>query len=430
MNKPVTVLVFPCGAESGLEIHHALKNIVNIKVVGASAREDHGRMVYKNYYGDFPKIHEPHFYEALNALIAREAIDIILPTHDTVLVEFAKNADKINTVVAVPGLKQAEICRSKRKIYSLFEGRSYCPVYFPDPKAIKAFPVYAKLDEGQGSKGAFVLESKERLDAIVNLEDYVFMEFLPHEELTIDCFTNRHGEVLFVGPRLRKRVFDGVCVNSITVECTEEIKAIAKDVSDTIGIRGSWYFQLKKNDAQEWKLLEASVKVAGNMNVYRGLGVNFPALMVYDYLGYDVSVIPNSYTLELDRALNHRYIAHIEYDTVFIDFDDTITRPDGSVNPLMMYFLYEQKNKGKRVYLITKHEKDLNQSLQNLRIDKGLFDSIIHLPMAEKKSKYIPIGSSAIFIDNAFSERLDVYKNCSIPVFDVDAVNTLLDYKE
>ncbi len=429
MNKITTILVLPCGAESSLEIHHALKDVMNIRLVGASSKEDHGRMVYKNYYGGFPNVDEPNFYSELNALIEKEKIDLILPTHDTILVKLAENLDKINTRVAVPGLKQAEICRSKKKIYNLFKPYDFCPIMFADQNSITSFPAYAKLNEGQGSKGAFIVHSAAQIAEIEDPDNFVFMEFLPGEEITIDCFTDRHGEVKFVGPRIRKRMFDGVCVNSQTIPVTDEVNKIAKIVSDEIGIRGSWYFQLKRNTANEWRLLEASVKVAGNMNVYRGLGVNFPLLMVYDYLDFDVQIIHNTYTLEIDRALNHRYAAYFEYDVIYIDFDDTITKND-KVNPAVISFLYYQKSKNRTIHLITKHQKNLDNTLEELSIHKGLFDSIIHIPMEEKKSKYIKEREKVIFIDNAFGERLDVAKTLGIPVFDVDAINTLIDYRE
>jgi ATP-grasp in the biosynthetic pathway with Ter operon len=429
MNKITTVLVFPCGAESALEIHHALKDVMNIRLVGASSKEDHGRMIYKNYYSDFPNITEDDFFEELNSLIEKEKIDIILPTHDTVLVKLAQNLDKINTIVAVPGVRQAEICRSKKKIYELFAPFTFCPKVYPDEHKITKFPAYAKLDKGQGSKGAFVVHNNNEVAAIIDPENYVFMEFLPGEEITIDCFTDRHGVVKFVGPRIRKRVMDGVSVSSHTIPADDEINEIAKIVSDKIEIRGSWYFQLKRNEGGKWRLLEASVKIAGNMNVYRGLGVNFPLLMVYDYLNFDVEIIPNTYKLEIDRALNHRYIAHFEYDTIYIDFDDTITKQD-QVNPTVISFLYYQKSKNRKINLITKHQKDLDVTLENLAIHKGLFDSIIHIPMDHKKSEYIKEREKVIFIDNAFGERIDVAKKLNIPVFDVDAINTLIDYRE
>lgn len=429
MNKKTNVLVFPCGAESALEIHIALKDVMNMRLVGASGREDHGRMVYENYYGDFPNILEDNFLEELNKLIEKESIDLILPTHDTVLVFMAKHADKINTKVAVPGLRQAEICRSKKKIYDLFQGFDFCPTVFSDIEDVREFPVYVKLDEGQGSKGAFILRDKKTYQELKDPQNYVITEFLPGEELTIDCFTDRHGNLQFVGPRIRKRVFDGVCVNSVTVEATDEIKAIGKIVSDKIGIRGSWYFQLKRDISGNYKLLEASNKIAGNMNVFRGLGVNFPMLMVYDYLDYDVQVFANDYVLEGDRALLSRYNAHLEYDTIYIDFDDTITKNE-RVNGNVMQFVYHQKNKGRTLKLITKHKTDIYQTLDRLAIHKGVFDEIIHLKMEDEKYKFIKEREKVIFVDNAYGERLAVKRELNIPVFDVDALPTLIDWRE
>ena len=429
MNRKTNVLVFPCGAESAMEIHLALKDVMNIRLVGASKREDHGRMLYAAYYGNFPNIAEDNFLDELNRLIERESVDLILPTHDTVLVYMARNLDKINTRVAVPGLRQAEICRSKKKIYDLFKDFDFNPAVFRTPDEIPGYPAYAKLDEGQGSKGAFIVHSRTQLEELTDPENYVFMELLPGEELTVDCFTNRHGEVLFMGPRNRKRVFDGVSVNSASVELTSEIEAIGKCVSAAIGIRGAWYFQVKKDINGRFKLLEASVKVAGNMNVFRGIGVNFPLLMVYDYLGYDVEVIPNTYRIEVERALFSRYLLDLEYDTIYIDFDDTITK-EGRVNQNVMMFLYHQRNKGRTLKLITKHREDLHETLEKLAIHRGIFDQIIHISMEDEKYKYITEKERVIFIDNAYGERLKVKRELNLPVFDVDALGTLIDWRE
>ena len=429
MNRKTNVLVFPCGAESAMEIHLALKDVMNIRVVGASKRKDHGRMLFAHYYGDFPNIAEEHFLEELNKLIERESIDLILPTHDSVLVYMARNLDKIRTRVAVPGLRQAEICRSKKAIYGLFRGHDFNPQMFDGPADISTFPIYAKLDEGQGSKGAFVVHNRAQLDELPDPENYVFMELLPGEELTVDCFTNRHGQVLFMGPRSRDRVFDGVSVNSASVALSPEVEAIGKQVSDTIGIRGSWYFQVKKDTEGRLFLLEASVKVAGNMNVFRGIGVNFPLLMVYDYLDYDVEVIHNEYRIEVDRALFSRYLIDLEYHTIYIDFDDTITR-EGRVNQHVMMFLYHQKNKGRTLKLITKHQGDLHETLERHAIHAGLFQDIIHIPMEDEKYRYIKETEGVIFIDNAYGERLKVKRMLNLPVFDVDALPTLIDWRE
>jgi hypothetical protein len=86
-------------------------------------------------------------------------------------------------------------------------------------------------------------------------------------------------------------------------------------------------------------------------------------------------------------------------------------------------FLYHQKAKGRIITLITKHKSDIFLTLENLAIHRGIFDEIIHLKMEEEKYKFIAETERAIFIDNAYGERLAVKKNLNIPVFDVDALS-------
>lgn len=429
MSKKINVLVYPCGAESALEIHLATKDVTNIRLIGASGKEDHGRMVFKNYYGNFPYINDDSFITTLNQLIEKEDIDIILPTHDSVLVFLAQNAKIINTRLAIPDLNAAEICRSKKKIYELFKSYDFCPIVYKDLSSISQFPVYVKLDQGQGSKGAFIASENKKVEELEDPENYVFMELLPGKELTIDCFTDKNGKVLFMGPRERIRTMDGISVNSKAVPLTHEIEKIGTIVSEKIGVRGAWYFQLKKDTNNNWKLLEASVKIAGSSNTLRGLDVNLPLLMIYDYMGFDVEVMPNNFEIEVERALINRYNINLEFETIYIDFDDTITK-NHQINPHSMFFLYHQKNRGKKLILITKHIHDLDATLNQLALHKGIFDEIIHLNMDDEKYKYIYHLEKVIFIDNAYQERIKVKKHLGIPVFDVDAMGFLIDWRE
>lgn len=95
-----------------------------------------------------------------------------------------------------------------------------------------------------------------------------------------------------------------------------------------------------------------------------------------------------------------------------------------------MMFLYHQKLKKRTIKLITKHLHDLNQTLENLAIHKGIFDEIIHLKMEDEKYRYIKEKEKVIFIDNAYGERAKVKKELNIPVFDVDTIPTLIDWRE
>jgi hypothetical protein len=254
--------------------------------------------------------------------------------------------------------------------------------------------------------------------------DLLICEWLPGEEFTVDCFTDRRGRLLFVGPRSRDRVRMGISFAARTAPLTDEISTIAHRINERLAFRGLWFFQLKGAACGRLKLLEVSTRLAGTMAVYRQLGVNFSLLSAFDALDQDVSVLSNELPLAVDRCLMSRYRIDYAYDTVFIDYDDTIVH-EGRVNELVMRFLYQCANRGVRLVLVTRHPGDLGAHMNAHRIASELFDEIRHLQPGELKSAHVR-GPRAVFIDNHFPERVDVKRNCGVPVFDVDAVEGLL----
>lgn len=431
MDKKINVLVFPCGSENAIEIHNALEDVLNIEVYGASGRSDHGLHIFKNYIGNLPFIWDTDFLKEFIGILKKYKIDLIFPTHDDVVLFLAENQSKISSKIAVPGLTQARICRSKKLIYDLFKNNQFCPKIYDEATEDMEFPVFIKPDKGQGGKGTFLIKRDADLKKLagIDFDKYVVSEYLPGEELTVDCFTDRHGQLRFVGPRTRGRIFGGISVNSKAIVANEEILRIAKEISNKVGMRGLWFFQLKKDQNKQYKLLEVSARVSSTMSLYRELGINFPLLTVYDWFEYDVEIIKNEYDIEVDRSLMNRYNISMEFNTVYIDFDDTITK-GGKVNINVIKLLYHFKNRDKKIILITKHEFDLAESLNELAISSNLFSKIIHIKPDDEKYKYISETEKVIFIDNAFNERKKVLTNLNIPVFDIDAIDSLIDWKE
>jgi predicted ATP-grasp superfamily ATP-dependent carboligase len=425
----INVLVFPAVGNNAIELHNALSTCVNIKCWGGvSAQIDrHGSYVFENYVMGLPMITESNFFEELNKLIEEKNIEVIFPTHDTVANLFASNKDKINAKVVVSDKRTAEICRDKKLTYQCFKGESFIPTIYKDIKDVDKYPVFVKPKQGQGSVGAKRLASFEDV-ANIDLSDYVICEYLPGEEYTVDCFTDKDGNLLLVSPRSRQRLLAGVTVEGITEELTEEIKNIAETINHKLSFVGLWYFQIKKDSKNKWKLMEISTRCAGTMCLTRARGVNLPLLSVYTIMGYDVSVNPNPYKVKVDRTLISRYKIDYEYDTVYFDFDDTLIVRE-KINLYAIWFLYQCQNNNKRIILLTKHEKELKESMRKYNICPDLFSEIIHIEPNEKKSKYIKHEKS-IFVDNAFQERKDVYDNCHIPVFDVEGIEVLMDYRQ
>lgn len=423
-NKKINVLVFPAGEINSIELHDALCSCVNIKLFGASSLDRHGEYVFKNYISGVPMITDEGFLDEFNKLISKNKVDVIFPTHDTVAEFFAQNRNKIKAKIIVADEKTSEICRDKEKTFELFKNEDFCPKIY---KEINEFPVFIKPKQGQGSVGSKLIESKDDIPACGDLNEFVICEYLLGEEFSVDCFTNKNGELKVICPRSRQRVFGGVCVAGQSEVLTDEIKNIANKINSKLNFNGLWFFQVKKDNNGKFKLLEISTRCAGAMCLSRAMGVNIPLLSVYNAMGYEIEVLPNSYELKMDRTLISRYKIDYEYDKIYFDFDDTII-VDGQVHLAAIKFLYQCKNQGKKVILITRHEKDLSETLKKHAISQDLFSEIVKIDFVAEKTEFIkPEG--AIFIDNAHKERKKVKEKFNIPVFDVEGIEVLLDWR-
>lgn len=428
MSAVHNVLIFPAGEMNSAELHEALSGQVNIKVFGASSVERHGRHLFERYRSGLPFTSNQDFLSALNALVQEWGIDLIIPSHDSVVDFFSDNRDLINTKVLVPGIETAKICRSKRLTYEVFGDCDFVPYRYLAPPQGRV-QVFVKPDKGQGSVGARLVEFSPGQDLpVIDWADEVVTEYLPGDELTVDCFTDRHGALLGIFPRSRDRVLGGISVSGLSIDATAEIEALGRAINDRLDFLGLWYFQVKRSAQGAYKLMEISARCAGGQAITRARGFNLPVLSVYAAMDRDVRLPKGRPGVRVDRVLKNISDFDFEYDEVFIDYDDCVIN-GSKTNPDLMRFLYQCKNLGKETILITKHAGDLFKSLSEHFISVSIFDRIVHLKDGDSKSEHVS-RRRAIFIDNSFSEREEVSSRCDVPVFDVEGVEMIQIWKK
>ena len=419
------VLIFP---DDSLELHDALSNNVNVRLHAACSIERHGAYIYKNYRSDLPFISEDNFIKKLNTLIEEWNIDLIFPTHDTVALFLAENQDKIKSKIITSDLRTAKICRDKKFTYELFGDCNFCPTVYTK---IKEFPCFIKPRDGQGGKGSYLIKSEADIPQNIRFDNYCIVEYLPGEEFTVDCLTDSHGELKAVLPRTRDRLLAGISTSSKAIRADSKILEIANTINDRLKFLGLWYFQIKKDYQGKFKLMEISMRCAGTMCLSRARGVNLPLLSVYCALGKEVSVFENPYSVKVDRALISRYKIDYEYDKIYLDYDDTLINDDEVCLPVIR-FVYQCCNKGKKIILLTRHENyfddTIEENLKSHSIAETLFNSIICVEKGKEKFDYMTMENS-IFIDNAYAERKKVHDLLNIPVFDVEGIEVLLDWR-
>lgn len=421
----IRVAVFPAGSEIGLEICNALKFEKYVELIGLTSVADHSQMVFEKLCF-VPFYREENFLKKLNEVVEQNEIDYIYPAYDDVLLFLTEKQEKIKAKIVTSPLKTIEITRSKRKTYQYLREESFIPKVYDDIGKITEYPVFAKPDIGQGSYGVRKINSEEELGSLSDDKDMVIAEYLPGEELTVDCFTDKDGKLLSYIPRKRLRIRNGIAVRSELAEVTDEITWIAARLNQRLMFTGAWFFQIRKDVKGEYKLLEIAARIPGTMGLTRNLGINYPMLTLYVNMDMPVSVQRNDCELIVDRALISRYEQDIEYRHVYIDLDDTLIIK-GKVNALLMQYLYQCMNNKKNIYLMTRHKGDVWEYLDQFNISSKIFEKIIVLN-EESKAEYIE-QKDAVFIDDSYRERADVKKTCGIPVFGIDNIESLISWK-
>jgi hypothetical protein len=418
------VLVFPCGSEIGLEIQRALRFSIHFELIGASSvRSNHGKYVYERYIEGLPFVDAPEFVDALNRILDEHEVHFIFPAHDSVVLALAECKEQLHARYVGSPAETCRICRSKCKTYQALSGRVRVPRLFRIGEAPPEYPVFLKPDVGQGSKGVLVAHSQEEIAFYLRQDpSLLILEHLPGPEYTIDCFTDRFGVLRFAGARERTRIMNGISVDTSPVE-GEEYRRIAEIINSILRFRGAWFFQLKRAAGGELALLEIAPRISGSMALYRNLGINYEVLALFDLMERNIEVVQNTYPIRMDRALVSRFCLGLDYRNVYIDLDDTVIH-NGQVNPLAAAFLYQCRNRGVRLHLLSRHGGDILTTLHRFAIAQ-LFDTIVPVPHTACKSDYIR-EEAAIFIDDSFAERRRVHERLGIPTFAADALESLV----
>lgn len=426
----IHILIFPAGENNSVGLHHALSHNVNIEIFGASSigRDRHGSYIFQNYTSNLPLISANDFIEKFNSFIKENQIDYIFPTHDDISLYLAENQDKISCKVITADTRSNKVCRDKKLTYELFADCDFCPKIYAD---IVEFPCFIKPRKEQGARGALLIEKLDDVPKNFNKENYCITEYMPGEEITVDCLTDLKGELKAALPRVRLRKFSGVAAAGKTLSITPEILKIAETLNARLNFLGLWYFQIKKSADGKFKLMEISARCPGTICHSCARGVNLPLLSVYCAEGKEVTIFENPFEVTIDRVLIQRYKINYEYDTVYIDYDDTIIENELVCLPVIK-FLYQCKNHGKKLILLTRHEiyfeDSIIESLEKHCISSKIFSEIISVPKDDEKSNYIK-PARAIFIDNSYAERKKVYDTFNIPVFDIEGMEVLEDWR-
>ena len=225
---------------------------------------------------------DDNFWSETLKVIKKEKIDLILPTGDSDIVHFSKNklllAD-MGVKLFQSDFKSIDVCQDKLKFYE------ECKDKFDLPKtSLKTddidFPMFCKPKRGSGSRGVKVCYDDnciKSLDTSMSLHrssDYIFQEYLPGQEYTIDVLCDMHSNPLTVIPRKRLQTKAGISSKGEIVK-NEFIEKSCYDMCKFLKLKGPICLQMKEDVNGIPRFIEVNPRFGGGTYFTTLAGVNF-----------------------------------------------------------------------------------------------------------------------------------------------------------
>ncbi|WP_417463063.1 hypothetical protein [Kordiimonas sp.] len=289
------------------------------------------------------------------------------------------------------------------------------------PSGAGEIPHYLKE---QGYNPKILAPSRDALTAVRSLVSGSNTGQGDHDYL-VDCYTDFSGDLRYRLVQLVQQAEAALRVTPV-LKAPYEVEMLADVLNVRYKPRGGWYFRATKVDGGELRLASLNLSGLDGASLSRLRGANFPALMLFEVMGHDIGFL-----LQKDlpcSALFDEAGVHVsaspEHDRVFFDLDDTLII-HGQVNPEAISFLQRCRENKKPVTLITRHYREPGITLAEFGIDPALFSQMVWITDGSSKASHIPPDARAIFVDDAYKERLDVAANSACAVFAPDAIPAL-----
>ena len=417
------VLIIPSGTELGLEVHDALVRRRDLQLFGAESTENsHASYVFRDNF-IVPDYRDPNFLSAIEILVDRHRLDAIFPAHDDVQTSLLDAGHELQAKLISSPRQTVLITRFKSRSYEAMKNVVPVPKLFATHRVAPSdFPVFVKPDRGQGSQDTYLCSSQSELDdALRRRDDMLVCEFLPGREVTVDCFSDRAQGLLFAGARLRRRIRAGISVRAESFEIAEA-DLYARKINAQLQFFGPWFFQIKERRPNEWVLLEIGARLPGGTTFQRARGINLPLLALFEHDRAPIEIASSPRALTMDRAFVSRFRYVLDFESLYIDFDDTLCLK-GEPNPELVGLIALARHRGKRIVLISRNDGSCRGWLESTGLT-ALFHEIILLNRETPKAQHI--GRRSVLIDDSFAER-EACASDGVACFDVDAVRSITE---
>ena len=230
----------------------------------------------KHYITPYSSSEDEYISTILN-IVAREKIDLILPTGADIR-PITKNIDLFTDTITLFMSDHDSImrCNDKFLFYVSCKDHFPLPVTSTNHNTLE-FPCFCKprIEQG-GSRGAKICNDISDIDYEC---DYIYQEILPGQEYTIDVLCDMESNPLVIIPRMRLQIKAGISSKGRIIR-NEYIERQCYNICKFLKLKGPICLQMKEDKNGIPKFIEINPRFGGSTYFTTLAGVNFCKLIL------------------------------------------------------------------------------------------------------------------------------------------------------
>jgi len=326
MGNRINILMTGAGSPGGPGISNAIKADKRVQLYTADANPRASGRFFADGFEQIPRAEEVEFIPRLIEICDRLKINVLFPLVSKELLKLSQNKNKfknIGTEVLVSNYESLSITNNKCRLYNHLKKNNIPVPEFRMAQSFEDFKqavnslgypesaVVMKPCVGNGSRGIRIMDAKrdrfnllfkhkpdslfttlEEVSRIIfqrQIPCILLSEYLPGDEVTIDTIIES-GTVRDLLIRTRETTNNGISTSGRFIESKDVSDYINLIVSSLPGLFGPVGFQIRKNIAGDYRILESNPRIQGTSIAAMGLGVNLPLKAVYAGIGQQYPV--------------------------------------------------------------------------------------------------------------------------------------------
>ena len=246
-----------------------------------------------------PPIGRRDFVDALLAVVARQRIDLLVPTIDTELPKLAAARERLRDAGCTTLVSDRQViraCRDKLATHRLFAGhdidvpQTWSPDQLPPVRSM-SFPCFLKGRFGSAGKAAIRIDDAESLRFhLARVPRSIVQEYLRGDEYTQDVYCGLDGRVRCVVSRQRLEIRSGE-VQKARVVNDPRLMDVSRRVVEVLGnCVGVITVQCIIGPRRRVSVLEVNPRFGGGVPLAIHAGADFPRWLIAELLGRNVRV--------------------------------------------------------------------------------------------------------------------------------------------